>query len=204
MCVGVCVGVCWLTKAPFISLNTTPLNTRGVFGSSGFSFSSLQPSCLQDSEAKCCWLLLPHIKTVSAYCETLHGYSFTDRVLKLAMKSLPLLLNREQEYHGTDHCLTGIWFWKVEEGFSGENTPREAANAWDHPIHRFTNTPATPNSIQTCRSARLRSQVKWATESTKTHYLWQNRQPCSFQKSSIHQVICCIGNSVNMLLIGNV
>lgn len=41
-----CVCAHWLTKAPFISLNTTPLNTRGVFGSAGFSFSSLQPSCL--------------------------------------------------------------------------------------------------------------------------------------------------------------
>lgn len=42
----------WLTKAPFISLNTTPLNTRGVSGSAAFSFSSLQPSCLKNEDKK--------------------------------------------------------------------------------------------------------------------------------------------------------
>jgi hypothetical protein len=35
-----------LTKTPFISLNTTPLITIGEFGSSVFSCSRRQPSCL--------------------------------------------------------------------------------------------------------------------------------------------------------------
>lgn len=41
------VTACWLTNAPFISLNTTPLNIRGESASVGFSFSSLHPSCLK-------------------------------------------------------------------------------------------------------------------------------------------------------------
>lgn len=40
--------LCQLTKAPFISLNTTPLNIRGELLSVGSSFSSLQPSCLEN------------------------------------------------------------------------------------------------------------------------------------------------------------
>lgn len=36
-----------LTKAPFISLNTTPLKVNGVRESVGLSCSSLQPSCLK-------------------------------------------------------------------------------------------------------------------------------------------------------------
>lgn len=40
--------LCQLTKAPFISLNTTPLNNRGELLSVGSSFSSLQPSCLEN------------------------------------------------------------------------------------------------------------------------------------------------------------
>lgn len=39
-----------LTNTPFISLNTTPLMTIGDFGSSVFSCSKRQPSCLQRRE----------------------------------------------------------------------------------------------------------------------------------------------------------
>lgn len=37
-----------LTNAPFISLKTTPLKTKAVWGSLGFSCSSRHPSCLKN------------------------------------------------------------------------------------------------------------------------------------------------------------
>lgn len=37
-----------LTKAPFISLKTTPLKTKAVWGSAGSSCSSRHPSCLRE------------------------------------------------------------------------------------------------------------------------------------------------------------
>lgn len=39
-----------LTNAPFISLKTTPLKTKAVWGSLGFSCSSRHPSCLKSDE----------------------------------------------------------------------------------------------------------------------------------------------------------
>lgn len=41
-----------LTNTPFISLKTTPLNTRRLEGSVGVSCSSLQPSCLKKETHK--------------------------------------------------------------------------------------------------------------------------------------------------------
>lgn len=47
-----------LTKAPFISLKTTPLKTKAVWGSVGSSCSSRHPSCLREdrkSQWQCLW-----------------------------------------------------------------------------------------------------------------------------------------------------
>ena len=116
-----------LTIAPFISLNTTPLNVRGDWESFTSSCSSLQPSCLASKK-------LPIRKQTIHFWESLYSHAFPLKLDWIIVELIWLTSPMRKPQRATDRTdeITRNPVRQVSERIQHPNTLTASFwNLWD-------------------------------------------------------------------------
>lgn len=84
----------------------------------------------------------------------------------------------------------------------GENIP--GGLLLGPPVRHFTDTPPQFNQFNHVEMVVQETGKSWPKKTYETHYLPRKTELSSFRTTSVHQVICCITNSVNRMWIGKI